>query len=78
VPNSLLAGKNAGNFADSAAFQVILSRKHLQMQWFADKFPTPRAGNYLARAGNLFRAQGICAKSIRTPICENSFLCWII
>ena len=40
VPNSLVAGKKAGNFFDSTALCVNPSRKHLRMQWFADEFPT--------------------------------------
>jgi hypothetical protein len=40
VQNSLVAGKNAGNFAESAAFCENPSRKHLLIQVFADKFPT--------------------------------------
>jgi hypothetical protein len=32
VQNSQVAGKNAGNFADSAAFLENLSGKHLRIQ----------------------------------------------
>jgi hypothetical protein len=45
VPNSLLAGKNAGNFVDSAFFRENPSRKQTQNQQFAAEFPTRRAGN---------------------------------
>jgi len=38
--NSLVVGKNAGNFVDSAAFCENLSRKHQQIQRFRDEFPT--------------------------------------
>ena len=38
--NSLVAGKKAGNFFDSAVFCESLSRKHLRIQSFADEFPT--------------------------------------
>jgi hypothetical protein len=52
VRNSLLAGKNAGNFGDSAAFRENLCRKPQQMQGFEDEFPTQRAGNFFGRAEN--------------------------
>jgi hypothetical protein len=35
APNSLVAGKKAGNFADSAVFWENPSRKHMQIQQFA-------------------------------------------
>src|SRR5271155_642701 len=38
--NSLVAGKKAGNFFDSAVFCENPSRKHLRIQLFADEFPT--------------------------------------
>jgi hypothetical protein len=38
--DSLVAGKNAGNFFDSAVFCENLSRKHLRIQVLADEFPT--------------------------------------
>jgi hypothetical protein len=50
--NSLLVGKNAGNFAESASFLRNPSQKQLQFQWLARKFPTDGAGNYFAPAGN--------------------------
>jgi hypothetical protein len=69
VAFSLLAGKKAGNFGDSAVQFENLSRKHLQSQPFANGFPTPRAGNLFSRAGNLFgsfdRSREFGAKSIR-------------
>jgi len=40
VYNSLVAGKNAGNFADSAVFCEKPSRKHLRIQEFAEEFHT--------------------------------------
>jgi hypothetical protein len=55
VPNSLLAGKKAGNFSDSAVFCENPSRKRPRIQPFVDEFPKRRAGNYFGRAGNLFR-----------------------
>jgi hypothetical protein len=38
--NSLVAGKNAGNLAESAVFRQRLSRKHPLIQLVAAKFPT--------------------------------------
>src|SRR5271154_598012 len=38
--NSLVVGKNAGNFAELAPFCENPSRKHLRIQAFADEFPT--------------------------------------
>src|SRR5271170_79327 len=38
--DSLAAGKNAGNFLNSAVFCENLSRKHLRIQLFAYEFPT--------------------------------------
>src|SRR5271169_6228332 len=38
--DSLAAGKNAGNFLNSAVFCENLSRKHLRIQSFAYEFPT--------------------------------------
>src|SRR5271163_2050987 len=52
-PDSLAAGKNAGNFFDSAVFCESLSRKQLRIQLFADEFPT-RTGQ-----GIFLSAQGI-------------------
>jgi hypothetical protein len=50
--NSLLAGKKAGNFAETASFLRNPSPKPLQIQCLASEFPTDGAGNYFARAGN--------------------------
>src|SRR5271170_2332068 len=52
-PDSLAAGKNAGNFFDSAVFCENMSRKQLRIQLFADEFPT-RTGQ-----GLFLSAQGI-------------------
>jgi hypothetical protein len=52
VSNSLLAGKKAGNFYDSAVFCENPSPKHPKIQSFAGKFPTQGAGNYFGLAGN--------------------------
>jgi hypothetical protein len=52
VQNSLLAGKNAGNFRDSAFFLRNPSPNQVRNQLFARKFPKRRAGNYFACAGN--------------------------
>ena len=49
VPNSLGAGENAGNFADSAFFRENESRKHSRIQQFAAEFPT-RPSRELIRA----------------------------
>ncbi|HEY1628549.1 MAG TPA: hypothetical protein VGL41_02035 [Roseiarcus sp.] len=57
--SSLLVGKNAGNFAESASFHENPSRKHLQIQLFVDEFPTSDAGNFLTRAGIYSDVQGI-------------------
>jgi hypothetical protein len=45
VSNSLLAGKKAGNFGDSASFRENSRQKQSQNQPFAAEFPTLRAGN---------------------------------
>jgi hypothetical protein len=51
--NSLVAAKKAGNFAESTLFCENLSRKHQQIQVFADEFPT------LTEQGIFLPAQGI-------------------
>jgi hypothetical protein len=51
--NSLVAGKNAGNFTDSAPFCEHPSRKHQRIQVFADEFPTQ------TEQGIFLPAQGI-------------------
>jgi hypothetical protein len=67
VQNSLVAGKNAGNFADSAAFFKNLSRKHLRIQHFVSEFPTQTSREFFCQRRELIRAsrdeQGIRAKS---------------
>src|SRR5271154_4582875 len=51
-PDSLAAGKNAGNFFDSPVFCENLSRKQLRIQLFADEFPTRTAqGIFLSAQG---------------------------
>jgi hypothetical protein len=55
--SSLVVGKKAGNFADSAVFCENLSRKHPGIQRFATEFPTREA------QGNFCRAQGIISES---------------
>jgi hypothetical protein len=71
VPNSLVVGKNAGNFADQDAFCKNPSRKHLQIQPDARDSLRKVAGNYFARAGKQFglldRNREFGAKSIRAP-----------
>src|ERR1700679_3257995 len=66
--NSLVAGKNAGNFTDSALSCENMSLKHRLFQMFTSKFPTGtsreliRAGNssaFSTGAGNLARASGV-------------------
>ena len=53
VQNSLVAGKNAGNFAESASFCENPSRKHVLFQLFASKIP------YTAEQGIFSGEQGI-------------------
>ena len=69
--NSLVAGKNAGNLAESGVFRERLSRKHPRIQLVAAKFPT-RPRRELFREGRepfpLFdRSREFDAKSIRAP-----------
>jgi hypothetical protein len=49
VSNSLLVGKNAGNFGDSAFFRESSSRKHSRIQQSAAEFPK-RPSRELIRA----------------------------
>jgi hypothetical protein len=67
VQNSLVAGKNAGNFAGSAAFFENQSRKHLRIQQFASEFPMQTSREFFCQRRDLVRAsrdeQGIRAKS---------------
>src|SRR5271163_1697000 len=58
VPNSLVAGKNAGNFADSAAFCEHPSWKHLRIRVFADEFPTQTSREYFCQRRELFARAG--------------------
>src|SRR5271154_6127725 len=53
--NSLVVGKNAGNFAESAHFCENPSRKHLRIQSFAGEFPTRERREFFGRAGNWAR-----------------------
>ena len=55
VPNSLVAGKNAGNFADSAAFCKIRLGNACKYNSVRENSLCGRAGNFFARAGNQFR-----------------------
>src|SRR5271156_4580332 len=50
--NSLVVGKNAGNFVESALFCENPSRKHLRIQSFADEFPTRARREFFRCAGN--------------------------
>src|SRR5271168_121535 len=86
-PDSLAAGKKAGNFFDSAVFCENLSRKHQRIQLFADEFPTqteqgiflPGQGINLARremAGN--STQNRSARPDASDSAENASTWWII
>src|SRR5271169_5424483 len=70
-PDSLVAGKNAGNFFDSAVFCENLSRKHLRIQYFADEFPTQTEQGIFLSAQGIIRArretQGISRKTDPRP-----------
>jgi hypothetical protein len=57
--NSLVVGKNAGNFAESAHFCENPSRKRPRIQSLRVNTLREGVGNFLARAGNFFGAQGI-------------------
>src|SRR5271163_2119547 len=50
--NSLVVGKNAENFVESALFCQNPSRKHLRIQSFADEFPTRARREFFRCAGN--------------------------
>jgi len=56
VPDSLVARKNAGNFAESAVFFENLSRKHLRIQLFANEFPTQTSREFFWQRRELIRA----------------------
>jgi hypothetical protein len=66
VQNSLVAGKNAGNFADSAFFRGNPSRKHLRIQALAREFrkrgKTPGERGF--SVGLLVRRIEICGRGI--------------
>jgi hypothetical protein len=71
-----VAGKNAGNFADSAFFSENPSRKHLRIQYFAREFPTRSSREFIRASREListFRLeQGIWRqidpRALRHPI----------
>jgi hypothetical protein len=48
-----MAGKNAGNFAESASFCENLSRKHMLIQLFARKFPVRRCREFFRASREL-------------------------
>jgi hypothetical protein len=52
---SLLAGKNAGNFADSAAFCKNTSRKHVRIQPFVSEFPMQTSREFFRARRELIR-----------------------
>src|SRR5271154_832244 len=68
VSNSLRAGKNAGNFGDSAFFRDVTLRKHSRIQQFAAEFPT-RPSRELIRASREsdLPSREFGAKSIHAP-----------
>ena len=55
VPNSLVAGKNAGNFADLAVFCGNPSRKHMRIQRFANEFPARSSREFIRPSRELRR-----------------------
>src|SRR5271167_1856924 len=66
--NSLVVGKNAGNFAESAFSCEHLSRKHLQIQLFMDEFPTQTSREFFCQRRELIGAsREFGAKPIRAP-----------
>src|SRR5271156_6156225 len=56
--NSLVVGKNAGNFVESAAFCENASRLHLLIQRFADEFPTRTSREFFCQRRELFARAG--------------------
>jgi len=50
-----MAGKNAGNFAESAFFAKIRFENICEFSYLRENSLHGRAGNLFARAGNLFR-----------------------
>jgi hypothetical protein len=64
--SSLVVGKNAGSFAESALFCEHPSRKHLRIQAFADEFPMRSSRELFDARRELLRARReFRAKSIR-------------
>jgi hypothetical protein len=72
VPNSLVAGKNAGIFADSPFFRESVSRKHPRIQQFAAEF-AKRPSRELIRASREsdLPSREFGSKSIRAPQTPN-------
>jgi len=58
--NSLVAGKNAGNFSDSAVFLENPYRKRLRIQLFTDEFPTQKSRDFFCQRKELIRASREC------------------
>src|SRR5271155_5836809 len=56
--NSLVVGKNAGNFVESALFCEHPSRKHLRIQSFADEIPTRARRDFFRARREFFRCAG--------------------
>ena len=71
TPNSLAAGKKAGNFAESALFCENPSQKHQRIHAFADEFPTQTSREFFCQRRELICATGnsreFGAKPIRAP-----------
>jgi hypothetical protein len=78
APNSLVAGKNAGNFAESAFFCENSSRKPLRIQRFATSIPYAAEQGIISRkqgidsafstrAGNLARSRPLRASTVQVP-----------
>jgi hypothetical protein len=84
VPDSLVVGKNAGNFAESAFFCDNPSRKQLQIQQFADEFPTRASREFFCQLREFdSREQGIRRKpthsrAARILLCQRAALPRII
>ncbi len=56
--NSLVAGKNAGNFAESALFCENPSRKHPLIQVFTDEFPSRQSREFFCQRREFFCRAG--------------------
>src|SRR5271156_2219107 len=67
--NSLVVGKNAGNFAESAHFCENPSRKHLRIQSFAGEFPTRERREFFGPRREFSVRSELGAKSIRAFRC---------